>query len=403
MATISNYKKHLKLSERIKIENSLNNNHSFRNISRDINKGVSTISREVVNRRYKENGNHFNGLPKKCSKLEKAPFVCNGCPNVKKCKSNKFFYSAQLAQQEYEKVLKESREGIDKTTTEFKELNKIVKTDINNGHSFALIIHNHPELNICERTLYNYQEQGYLDTKNIDLPRKVRYKKRKRKNQDNSISKQKENQCRIGRTFQDFLLYLKENNTIYYTEMDTVEGIIGIGQACFLTLYLKQAEFLFIFKISEQTIACVNNKINQIRTTIGNEMFHKIFPIILTDNGSEFKRPHEIENNGKHVIESKVFYCDAQRSDQKSQIELSHEYIRRYIPKGVSINEYSEQAILDMMNHINSTPRKSLNWKSPYEVAVEMFTDEPFNKLGICKIDSKDIILNKNLFKKDKQ
>lgn len=125
MTTISNYKKHLKLSERIKIENALNNNKSFRNISGDINKGVSTISREIVNRRYKEKGNSFNGLPKKCEKLEKATFVCNGCPNAKKCRLNKFFYNAEYAQQEYEKILKESREGIDQTTTEFKELIKL--------------------------------------------------------------------------------------------------------------------------------------------------------------------------------------------------------------------------------------------------------------------------------------
>jgi IS30 family transposase len=280
---------------------------------------------------------------------------------------------------------------------EFKELNNIVKKDIENGHSFALIINNHPELNISERTLYNYQEKGYLYTKNIDLPRKVRYKKRKRNNTTNS--KQKENQCRIGRTYQDFLVFIKENNIIYYTEMDTVEGIIGTGQSCFLTLYLKQSEFLFIFKISEQTITCVINKINEIKSTIGNEMFHKIFPIILTDNGSEFKRPEKIENNGDHVIDSKVFFCDAQRSDQKSQIELSHEYIRRYIPKGISINNYTDKNILDMMCHINSTPRKSLNWKSPYDVATEMFGEDAFKKLGIYKVDSKNVILNSNLFK----
>lgn len=53
-------KKHLKLSERIKIENTLNNNNSFRSISKDINNGVSTISREVENKRYKERSNYFN-------------------------------------------------------------------------------------------------------------------------------------------------------------------------------------------------------------------------------------------------------------------------------------------------------------------------------------------------------
>lgn len=163
--------------------------------------------------------------------MEKAPFVCNGCPNVKKCRSTKYFYSAEHAQLEYKKILKESREGIDQTTIEFKELNKILKKDVDNGHSFALIVNNHPELNISERTLYNYQEQGYLDTKNIDLPRKVRYKKRKI--DKNEIKEQKENQCRIGRTYQDFLIFIKENDIIYYSEMDTVESIIGIGQNCF--------------------------------------------------------------------------------------------------------------------------------------------------------------------------
>ena len=127
MATISNYKKHLKLSERIKIEKGLNDGNSFRTISKDINKGVNTISREVLNRRYKEKGNYFNGIPRKCEKVEKAPFVCNACPNSKKCRMTKYYYSAEAAQHDYEKILVESRIGIDQTTQEFKELNKIIK------------------------------------------------------------------------------------------------------------------------------------------------------------------------------------------------------------------------------------------------------------------------------------
>lgn len=401
MTTISNYKKHLKLSERIKIEKGLELNLSFRAISKDINKGVSTISREVFNRREIEKGNHFNNFNKKCEKLNTAPFVCNGCPNRKKCKCDKFYYSAENAHNDYLKTLVESREGIDQTTEEFKNIKKVVKEGIDKGHSFALIIHNNPELDITERTLYNYQENDLLEIRNIDLPRKVRYKKRKR-NVSKSNKERNEESCRINRNYNDFLNYIKENSITYYTEMDTVEGIIGKGESCFLTLYLKQSEFLFIYKISEQTITCVNNKIKEIKSLIGNELFHEIFPIILTDNGSEFKRPFEIEDNGKHVIDSKVFYCDAQRSDQKSQIELSHEYIRRYIPKGISINNYTDEDIQKMMNHINSTPRKSLNWKSPYEVAVEMFGEEFLKKLNISKIESKEIILNSKLFKKDK-
>ena len=67
------------------------------------------------------------------------------------------------------------------TSTEFKELNQIVSNDINNGHSFSMIIRNHKnEFSVGKRTLYNYVEKGYLDINNLDLPRKVRYKKRKR-------------------------------------------------------------------------------------------------------------------------------------------------------------------------------------------------------------------------------
>lgn len=123
MATISNYNKHLKLSERIKIEKYLDDGKSFRFISREINKGVNTISREIENRRYKEKGNYFNGIPKKCEKLEKAPFVCNACPNSKKCRLNKFYYNAEIAQENYKKILVDSRVGIDQTTQEFKQLN----------------------------------------------------------------------------------------------------------------------------------------------------------------------------------------------------------------------------------------------------------------------------------------
>ena len=40
-----------------------------------------------------------------------------------------------------------------------------------------MIIADHPEFNITERTLYNYQKKGYLSCKNIDLPKLIRYKK----------------------------------------------------------------------------------------------------------------------------------------------------------------------------------------------------------------------------------
>lgn len=388
--------KHLTLSQRIEIERKLNEGKSFRDIANTIGKPHTTISREIQTRKVFQKGNTFNSLNMKCDKTDKAPFVCNGCPNKNKCRKNKYFYFAEDANNEYKKILVESREGIDFENAEFRKMDKIVKEETDKGHSFYMIIQDHPEFNITERTLYYYQDKGYLSTKNIDLPRKVRYKKRTRTLSKNK-SERKEQNCRIGRTYKDFNDYIKNNNIDYYIEMDTVEGVKG--HSLLLTLCIVPFNFLLAFKIKEQTISEVTNKINELKKLLGYELFHKIFPIILTDNGKEFKRPDLIEDNGNDVVKTKVFFCDPNRSDQKGTIEVTHEYIRKYIEKGIDIDNYSDEDIMLMINHINNVKRKSLNNQTPYELLSKKIGEENIKKLGIYYIDPKDIILKPSLFK----
>ena len=80
--------KHLNLSQRIIIEGKLNENISLRKISEFVGKSHTTISREILSRRVLIKGNHFNNFNTKCDKTEKAPFVCNYCPNKNKCRKN---------------------------------------------------------------------------------------------------------------------------------------------------------------------------------------------------------------------------------------------------------------------------------------------------------------------------
>lgn len=277
-------------------------------------------------------------------------------------------------------------------------MDKIIKEETDKGHSFYMIIQDHPEFDITERTLYYYQEKGYLSTKNIDLPRKVRYRKRKRSVSKNKNQRNEEN-CRINRTYNDFQTYMSSINSDYYVEMDTVEGIKG--HSVLLTLNLVPFNFMIAYKLESQTIYEVTDKINKLKKLLGYELFHKIFPVILTDNGKEFKRPDLIENNGPDVIKTKVFYCDSRRSNQKGSIEVTHEYIRRYIEQGTDLDKYSDEDILLMMNHINNTKREKLKGKTPYELMEEKIGKENIKKLGFYFIPSKDIILKPNLFKKD--
>ncbi len=389
--------KHLSLSDRIIIESKLNEGLSFRKIKEYINKPHTTISREVENRRVLVKGNSFNSLNMKCEKTNKAPFVCNACPNKNKCRKNKYFYYAEDANNNYKETLIESRQGIDFENDEFRKMDRIIKEEVDKGHSFYMIIKDHPEFNITERTLYYYQEKGYLTTKNIDLPRKVRYKKRKRNTSKNK-SERKENECRINRTYQDFIKYKEDNKITYYVEMDTVEGIKG--HSVLLTLNFVPFNFMIAYKLGSQTISEVTDEINKLKKLLGYELFHKIFPVILTDNGKEFKRPDLIEDNGDDVVKTKVFYCDARRSDQKGSIEVTHEYIRRFIEQGTDLDKYSDNDILLMMNHINNTKREKLNGRTPFELMEEKIGKENIKKLGFYYIESKDIILKPSLFKK---
>lgn len=390
--------KHLNLSQRILIESNLNENTSLRKIGTMLGKPHTTISREILTRRVFVKGNRFNNFNTKCENTDKAPFVCNGCPNKNKCKKNRYFYHAEDAHNDYRKTLVESRKGIDFENDEFRKMDKIIKDEVDKGHSFYMIVMDHPEFNITERALYYYQEKGYLSCKNIDLPRIVRYRKRKRKVSKNK-SERKEDNCRINRTYHDFIRYKEANKITYHAEMDTVEGIKG--HSVLLTLNFVPFNFMIAYKLKSQTISEVTDKINSVKKMLGYESFHKVFPVILTDNGKEFKRPDLIEDNGSDVVKTKVFFCDSRRSDQKGSCEVTHEYIRRFIEQGTNLDKYSDEEILLMMNHINNTKREKLNGKTPFELMEEKIGKENIKKLGFYFIPSKDIILKPSLFNKD--
>ena len=398
-STCNVYQKHLDLNKRIKIEKGIEENLNFSQIAKEINKSPRTVSYEILKNRNIEHCLSWVGKYKTCEKTLKPPYVCNSCPSRKGCRKTRYYYYAEDAQGKYEKLRSESRTGIDMTSTEFKELNKIVSNEIKNGHSFAMIIRNHKDdFSVGKRTLYNYVEKGYLDIINLDLPRKVRYKKRKRNNTD--IPK-KDTKIRINRTYEHFKDYVKNYNdnnfNINIVEMDTVEGVKG--ESLLLTLLWRQANFMLAFKIENKEPDSVNAFFSYLKEILGYEKFHELLPIILTDNGIEFSKPDEIEFNGYHVYKTRLFYCDPGHSEQKGKIEVNHEYIRRFIPKGNTFDTYSQEDINLMLNHINSVKRDSLNGDNPYTLMKDFLPREIIELFDIKKIEQKEIILKNKLFK----
>ena len=412
--------KHLTYEERNFIEIGLNNGRNFTEIAKDLHKNRTTIMREVRKHKFRKNPSGFNNSKNlcknrheckrfDCTKKEKcyeeeiccvltgAPYVCNGCEQKNKCRKIKYYYYAKFANDEYSEKLRTSRYGINQTKEEIYDLDKLITPLIKEKHqSISHIYANHlDEISFSRATMYNYVDLGVFSFKNIDLPRKIRYKKRK-ENKKQRI--RRETAIRKGRTYEEFKEYMGKHPECSIVEMDTVEGIKG-GKV-FLTLLFRQSKLMLIYLMEEKTMECVEKEFDKIKEILGIDMFKKVFEVILTDNGSEFFNPISIEvDKETGEIVSHIFYCDPGASWQKGAIEKNHEYIRYVLPKGSTFDNLNQGKTNILMSNINSTSRDTLNGKTPYDAALLILKEEVMKKLGVTKIEADEVNLSPNLLK----
>ena len=129
---------------------------------------------------------------------------------------------------------------------------------------------------------------------------------------------------------------------------------------------------------------------------MGKDNFVKLFKVILADNGPEFDKLNELEideETNEKIIS--VFYTRPYRSGDKGSCEKNHVIFRYIIQKGISFEDLTQEDVNFMFSNINSYPRKSLGYKSPYDLMKEKIKEEILNKLGITKIEFKKITFKK--------
>jgi IS30 family transposase len=305
------------------------------------------------------------------------------------------YYRARYADDAYHDAMTSSRKGINLTPEELNELDCLVSPLLLKGQSIAHIYATHAsEIKCSKRTLYNYVDSGALTARNIDLPRKVKYKPRK-KHHKTILNNQTHN---IGRTYEEFLAYSEQHPDLHIVEMDTVEG--KKGGKVILTLLFRNCNLMCMFLLESSTQECVRNVFDALEANLGVECFRRLFPIILTDNGSEFKDPSSIESNDYGDIRARVFYCDPHKSWQKARIEKNHEFIRYILPKGKSFDGLNQQDVTLMTNHINSIARASLNERTPFELATMLIDNEFLKAIELHEIPHDEVLLKPELLKK---
>ncbi len=428
------YQKHLTLQDRYDIEESLNHGFTLTHIANKVGKDITTISKEIRKHRIGDEGftSHHNdckyrhycqkkSLCNECTKVKRcctcksyncrvlcddyhsdmcknvlrAPYVCNGCHCVYDCRKPHFYYRANVAYDSYKALLTDTRTGISLTRTQLYELDCLLTPLIKRGQSIGHIYSAHKDEIPCSiKSLYNYIDQGIFTARNIDLPKKVKYKPRNKRKQESTI----DYAYREKRTYKDFQAYMQEHPEVNVVEMDTVHGSNKTGNVM-LTLLFRNCNLMLITLMPECTKECVNQVFDTLTRTLGLDTFRKVFQVILTDNGPEFKGPMEIEQRDTKEERTKVFFCDPLASWQKAKLEKNHEYIRKVIPKGVSLTEYTQDDMTKMVNHINSTARASLNGRTPFELAQLLIDSKLFEIMGLKSIPSDEIMLKASLLK----
>ena len=433
--------KQLTLNDRKQIEKGLNGRQSFKQIAGLVGKNCTSISREVrghlVVERTGACGARFNECAHKygcqysglcdleecrdskcrscrlqlcskvcpdferqvCPRLDMPPYVCNGCVDRRKCTLEKHIYKAREAHTEADAVRSESRAGTHLSPAEEKHIVDTVAPLLQKGqaphHIWAA---NKDTLMISERTLYNMIDHGPLSSSATDLPQKVSRKPRRK---PQSRTYKVDPACKQGRHYEEYQQFIADHSNLHVVQMDTVEG--EKGSKVILTLHFVEAQFMLGFLRDRNDARSVKEIFDRLTEQLGVATFRELFPVILTDNGSEFSDPVSLETDPVTGEQrTRIFYCHPNSSFEKGAAEKNHTLMRHVLPKRKSsFRSLTPEKVLLMMNHVNSYLRASRGDVCPFDLFQLLYDPDGTisRTLGLEKIEPNDILLKPALLK----
>ena len=267
-------------------------------------------------------------------------------------------YGAKRAQNAYEishaNSIKKSRRFLSSKFVSWvvkMVLEKCWSLDACYGYAKAHSLYEDSEM-VCVKTLYNYVDSMLLALRNIDLPLKVRRRKRRRN--------VKENLKHLGRSIDERPNEIASRNEFGHWEIDTVIGSKSKGDNVVLTLVERLTRKYIAIKIDGKTASAVSAAMQSLRRHYGDK-FSLIFKTITSDNGSEFAELSKLENS----TTTKVYFAHPYSSWERGSNERHNGLLRRLVPKGKRIDKYTSDDILFTADWCNLLPRRILEYKTP--------------------------------------
>lgn len=334
---------HLKFEDRVSIKIYRRQGHSLRTIADAINCSPSTVMYELRRGIGKRNGD----------------------------KGRSPSYSAKRGQANYEanrKCCHRKIKALNGNPFVDWMINKIMdhKWSIDACVGYAKSNNLFPEdLIVCTKTIYNAVWSGKIDLTLFDLPEALQ-----RSRKENRVRK---NKRVYGTSIDKRPAEIFERVTEGHWEIDTVVGKRAGNESVVLTLVEKKTDYYMAIKIPGKDPDSVMSAIEVLREEYGEEHFNEVFKSVTADNGTEFSRLAELEGYGVSV-----YFAHPYSSCERPQNERHNRIFRKYIPKGVSIENYSFEQILQFADEMNGLPRRIFGYRTPEELFDE-FLDQVYS------------------------
>jgi IS30 family transposase len=216
---------------------------------------------------------------------------------------------------------------------------------------------------ICVATLYSYIDKGiFLNLTNKHLPVKSLQKQEYKRLRRSHAPK--------GESIEQRPTEISERTTHGHWEMDTVKGKRDTKKVLLvLTERLTRQEITM--PMADNTAASVVKALDTLERRHG-AIFPRMFQTITVDNGSEFADCNGMERSytgaGKRTT---LYYCHPYSSWERGSNENQNKLIRRWVPKGTPIENYTDEDVARIEDWINNYPRAIFQGRA----AVDLFTD----------------------------
>lgn len=393
---------HLKYHDRVLIQFEIDENpeSTLKSVAARLGVSRSTVMREIVRNSTVTKAaprmrmpNSPEGPAPECPKLRRWPYCCNRCARTA-CTKRRLHYRAAEAERTSLAVnAKAARKPSAETLRRAAEVEEKVCPMIKAGVSIEAAVRE-ASCDVHPTTVRRWIDRNLISPDRTDLPRAARF--RPKALYDYSGPRRSEAPARVvyGRTIEDFRARLADGRAHVAVQADTVVGTVHDSR-CVLTVMLvrPRCRLQLGFRV-RKTKDAVAAKV--LRVWEAMDAYGCAFDALLTDNGPEFYGMPGIENDDAGVHRFNAYFCDPYNSSQKAECESNHRLCRYGIRKGESIDALSDQDVADLFSEVNSYPRKTLGWLTPFQAFVKEFPDAAgligalgFRVIPVSQIDFK--------------